>query len=192
MTEQIVETPRPKKVAPPKKEETTVIPDLAVPAVVEQPVGLPIMYGSVQDIATPEKSCNCAHKAAEPIRHGPFVKPSERFDRELETKMVKCMFYYIERPGSKLIWDERFPWKGAKMKTYTAKDQQMVDLPYYVARRLKEKGYKPVVTVLVDQQGRPMQHVSDYKKRWDIIGLTMPLPESQRARLTHRRSNFSS
>lgn len=99
----------------------------------------------------------------------PALKKKALFDKERETAMVKGMFHFHEQRGKVLKWFDRFPWAGAKMTKYEAKDQTVIELPYYVARRLMEKGARPVYTELKDVNGKSVQSITDYTRRFDFF-----------------------
>lgn len=138
-----------------------------------------------QTTTTNNCTCGCKHSDEPSFIQAPAVKKSERFDKELEMTMVKGIFHYHEQRGKTLKWYDRYPWKGAKMMRFKAKDQETVELPYYVARRLTEKGEKPVMAEVKDANGRPYQKVTSYVRRFDFYQMSGPMiPAPQRARLT--------
>lgn len=99
----------------------------------------------------------------------PHIKRSEKFDKDKETAMVKGKFLFHEQRGKVLKWYDRFPWPGSKMTKYEAKDQTVVELPYYVARRLMAKGVRPVYSEIKNAEGKVVQEVTDYVRRFDFI-----------------------
>lgn len=93
------------------------------------------------------------------------------FDKEKEMKPVKVLFKNLERPGAKIEWYDRFPWRGAIMTKYEITDNQTDDLPYYVVRRMMKKGSKPMYKDVKGPHGTQGLRVVDYKRRWEFIPL---------------------
>lgn len=99
----------------------------------------------------------------------PNIKRSQRFDIEKETALVKGMFHFHAMRGKTMTWWEKFPWPGAKMKKYEAKDNTILEIPYYVARRLMIKGQVPVYGEVKDANGKMFMKVKEYRRRFDFF-----------------------
>jgi hypothetical protein len=77
----------------------------------------------------------------------------KRFDRDHQ--MVKGRFRFLEVPGGTLVFSF-VKWKEDKIHRYSIQDEEIIELPYMVAKHLAQNVYTDVYTNQVDQDGRPI------------------------------------
>lgn len=102
------------------------------------------------------------------------------FDKANLTRMIKGTFRFFDNKGGKLKWADRFPWQGAQVIRYVARDNDVVELPFYVAERLMQKGKIPVFTVTRDSERRPIQRIKEYRRRFEFFPFDEELLAKQR------------
>ena|SRR3990167_409190 len=102
------------------------------------------------------------------------------YDKQKETRIVKGVFRFFDNKGGVLKWADRFPWKGATIKRYEVRDNETVSLPFYVARRLMNKGKVPVFTVTRDSDRKPVQRIKEYRRRFEFFPFDEELLKLQR------------
>lgn len=110
----------------------------------------------------------------------PHPKDPNLIDKEKMSRLVKGMFRYHDNRGGVLKWFDRLPWKGSRLMRFTARDNEIIELPFYVADRLMEKGKVPIYTSFRDADKRPRQRIKEYHRRYEFFPYDEELLSKQR------------
>jgi len=100
------------------------------------------------------------------------VKPkiNLQYMRERDAEMVRGIFHFYEVPGGLLEFSFK-EYKGDEVAKYSLEDNKVYSIPRGVARHLNKRGFYPIHSHAVDEQGKPVARITQKIARYGFSSL---------------------
>lgn len=97
-------------------------------------------------------------------------KPNVKYLRDKDREMVRGIFRFHEVPGGTMMFSVKI-WKNDQVENYTLKDGDVYSIPLGVARHLNKNCWYPVHAYAKDENGHPIQKISQKIRRCSFQSL---------------------
>jgi hypothetical protein len=107
---------------------------------------------------------------------GKTQKKSLKYQQDKDNEKVKGIFRFFEVPGGELKFFYR-AYKGEQPERYKLRDGEVCSIPLGVAKHLNKRGWYPVHTHAVDDDGKSIYKIGEKKRRFGFQSMEFIDPE---------------